>query len=71
MFHRDLFLHSLELKMGIKLKKAPMGAVLANKNGVRPREALIFSLRDRYELENVCRYASCHLKHTRCFSNAT
>ena len=57
--------------MGIKLKKAPMGAVLANKNGVRPREALIFSLRDRYELEDVCRYARYHMKRTGCFSNAT
>ena len=57
--------------MGIKLKKAPMGAVLVNKNGVRRRETLIFSLRDRYELEDVCRYARCYMKRTRCFSNAT
>ena len=57
--------------MGIKLKKAPMGAVFVNKNGVRPRETLIFSLRDRYELEDVCRYARCHMKRTGCFSNAT
>ena len=57
--------------MGIKLKKAPMGAVLVNKNGVRRRETLIFSLRDRYELEDVCRYARCHMKRTGCFSNAT
>ena len=57
--------------MGIKLKKAPMGAVLVNKNGVRPRETLISSLRDRYELEDVCRYARCHMKRTGCFSNAT
>ena len=57
--------------MGIKLKKAPMGAVFVNKNGVRPRETLIFSLRDRYELEYVCRYARCHMKRTGCFSNAT
>ena len=71
MFHRDLFLHSLELKMGIKLKKAPMDAVLVNKNGVRPRETLIFSLRDRYELGDVCRYARCSMKRTKCFSNAT
>ena len=57
--------------MGIKLKKAPMGAVFVIKNGVRPRETLIFSLVDRYELEDVCRYARCHMKRTGYFSNAT
>ena len=59
------------LKMGIKLKKALPDCILVNKNGVRPRETLIFSLRDRYELEDVCRYVRCYMKRTRCFSNAT
>ena len=65
MFHKDLFLHSLELKMGIKLKKAPMGTVLVNKNGVRRCVTLIFFLGDRYDLEEAYRYDQCCLTSAR------